>query len=157
MKKMFFLLFSASCMMAMELPKESQAIGLASSLAGTYLLLKAAEAEIESRIRPLGPNEYKKICFKRDLYLGAGGSLKLSSLLILGPHVAKCRNPQKTWVAIEACSLSISCGIIAFEQAYKDHKVPWRKRNRDLNLAIGVSFLNLGGLIAEVYCTDEEI
>lgn len=156
MKNLFFLLLGiTSSMLAMELPKESQAIGLASSLAGTYCLFKAAKTEFELRTQTLGHNEYKSMCFKRDLYLGAGASLKLSSILILHPHVAKCYNPKQSWKAIEASSASIACGIMYLEQAYKDHRVHWTRYGRDLNLMYGVNFLALGGLSMYLCCNED--
>lgn len=155
LKPLFISLIISSWMWAMELPKESQAIGVVSSLAGSYCLLKALEAQIELQSRMFGPKEYKSICFKRDLYLGAGASLKLSSILILSPHVARYSNPMKMWAAIEASSLSIAFGVISFEQAYKDQRVHWKRYGRDLNLMYGVNFLALGGLSMYLCCNED--
>lgn len=139
----------------MELPKESQVIGVVSSVASTYCLLKAVEAQIELHSRAFGPKEYKSMCFRRDLYLGAGASLKLSSILILSPHIARYSNPNKTWAVIEASSLSIAFGVISFEQAYKEQRVQWTRYGRDLNLMYGVNFLALGGLSMYLCCNED--
>lgn len=162
LKPLFILLIISSWMMAMELPKESQAIGLASSLAGTYFLLKASKAQYELRSTMLSDSERTTLIFCRDVYLAAGASSKLSSYLILLPQVATCHNPVQTWKVIESSAVCIAAGVICLEQAYKEHNdlelKPWRKKNRDEFLVCGMAAIGFGGLLGSLlYCTDEDV
>lgn len=146
---------------AMELPKASHAIGIASSVAGSYLLIKAAKAQYELFNPVLSSDDRKSLIFRRDLNFAAGASSKLCSILILPPHIAQCYNPAQTWKVVESCSAFIAAGIIFLEEAYKAHKEldrkPWRKKNRDEFLICGVMAIGFGGLLGSlVYCADED-
>lgn len=142
--------------------RESKAIGMISSVAGSFFLLKAAKSQFELRKCSASSPEYKAISFKRDVYLAAGASFKLSSLLIMIPHIAKCYNPIRSLVALEGGSALLAAGIIFLEDAYRYHNElelkPWRKCKRDEMLGAGI-LLAIGGVTIPyvAYCADEDI